>query len=132
MTMLLILLPVTFICGAIQMHVLSFTRCFVVNPVPFIYIAISMYQSTHSVSHVIEPVSIIAAAIDPNLCTSSLSDISHRVPLTLILCTILKCGKLHEFPHHLLALWIILVILKRVQILKDLVHYWILELFTLL
>ena len=129
-TMLLVLLPVTFIGSAIEMHVLAFALRFVVDPVAFIDISICVDEAAHAVGHVIEPVTIIPTAIQPDLDAAAFSHIGHGVPFSLVLGPVLKCGKLHEFSHEFLGISVI--VLKRIQILKDLVDDGILELFTLL
>ncbi len=128
--MLLVLLPVPFIGGTIEVHVLTLTLRFVVDPVTFINIAISMDQPAESVGHVIEPVTIVPTAIQPDLDASAFSHVGHRIPFSLVLGPVLKCGKLHEFSHEFLGISV--VVLKRIQILQNLVDDGILKLFTLL
>ena len=80
--MLKIILPESFILGAVDMLIDSTTISFVICPVAIINISVNMDESTFAVSSVLSPFSSIFSTVGPGLFSKSITE--STFPLTSI------------------------------------------------
>merc|ERR1712238_217044 len=71
--MIQVILPLSFVVGAISMSKEASSMRLIVFPRPFEYRAVSMDHSASTICHIVLPISLIDGAVLPGLHTSTMS-----------------------------------------------------------